>query len=783
MRLSEGPLLNKALFTLADVIECAANGGGAFSQGVRENDPRPEEESSCPPYDDSHLTAMLHDAVGGNCLTFALLCIAPSDFHGSKATLQLGRAVSQVSTFPVVNNDMIQGLLWRHHVKLAHLRDQAYAMSSNALSSGSQSDTVLVYERKIHELEGKLAHETLEKRLMREDKEKLVALMNELKVKYNELFDNEIEVRKELLACEQEKLALSKAFVEFEVEKNNRLKEVDSDKFEMETKLIQAEQMVVEIQQDDCKKATQIQDLCAKMNELIREKQVMSEEVAMMQKHTRQVDQELQKETKKNQQLSLELLVAVNQKQKSQNDMEGFEKRNRQLSKQLEEILAKSDQVRDENAELKEKQAAFGSQLESMRRELVMKDLEAEKFQFSSRKSQMDQETEVGKLNREYEDKINKLTSRFEAALVVAANEKKSLELQAERLALETSKCSKEKEELVGAWMGKLQENEELLVANERLIHENESQIEAFRMKLSFFMAKDNRDEGDMVKELICSYQVREKELRNRLAECRSKTYRLEKRIRARPNSLGYGRDSVSSAQINGSHAGQEDNHPDEKCDNDSEAFKGFQQEIAQVEGLLVLEREKYAAAAFAVAEYEKKNQCLDQEREELKRRLQQSQSEEKQHVRAIQEMHETLLKQLDDVRRITVQQSESMRRQQSVGNVAKRPMSRSSQEVHPVANGNGADVQSLIQEKQQLEAKLAANTKQWTALVEQVERRCSDLLTKNVMLVQENSDLRGNLKVSRRAGSLLPVENSTLTSLFCRAQNVMTRYQNRTNK
>uniref|UniRef100_K3WC44 DUF4472 domain-containing protein n=1 Tax=Globisporangium ultimum (strain ATCC 200006 / CBS 805.95 / DAOM BR144) TaxID=431595 RepID=K3WC44_GLOUD len=649
---------------------------------------------------------------------------------------------------------MMQGLLWRHHVKAACLREQKSAITSNALSSISQNDKILVYERKIHELEGKVAQENLEKKLIREDKEKLVSLMNELKTKYNELFDNEIEVRKELLLCEQEKLALSKAFVEFEIEKNNRVKELDRDKFEMETKLIQAEQMVIEIQQDDSKKATQIQDLCAKMNEVIHEKKLLSEELAIIQKHTKQLEQDLQKEAKKNQQLSLELLVAVSQKQKSQSDLEDFEKRNRQLTKQLEEIVATSNQMKVENAELKEKQAAFESQLESMRRELVMKELQAEKAQFSSRKSQIDQETESGKLLREHEDKVNKLTSQLEAALAVAANEKKSLELQVERLSLDVNQLAKEKEDLVSAWMAKMQENEELLVAIERLIHENESEVEAYRFKLSTYTSMSNKDEAIVLKELINSYQVREKQLRNELAQFRSRNYRLGNRLRMR-----HARGSVTLTQLKDNQDGGQDVDPgNEKGDDEMVGFKKLQQQMAQAEGLLVLEREKYASAALVAAELENKNRSLILECQELKTKLQQSQSEGKQYVQSIQDMHETLVKQLEEVRRITLQQKDSMKQQQSVESAAKRMILASPQKAQPGTAASAVDIQALIEEKKQLEGKLAANTKQWTALVEHVERRCADLLTKNVMLKQENSDLKGNLK------------------------NVMARYQGMTN-
>lgn len=775
MRLSEGPLLNKALFALADVLDVCTStttsNNIVTSTSTRARAPELGDESAgYPPFDGSRLTAMLHDVLGGNCLTLALLFLAPNDFQGSKASMQLGRALAQVETFPVVNNDMIQGLLRRHLLHIASLEDAVNtALASNQLqlngSTGSHppSDKLLAYERKLHELEGKLAQEALEKRLVREDKAKLAALLGELKTKYNELFDNELEVRKELLACEQEKLALSKAFVQFEIESNSRAKELDGDKFEAETKLLRAEQLVLEIQQDDSKKATQIQDLVAKMNELIREKQVLTEELALLQTHSKQLDERLQREAKKNQQLSLELLVAVNQKQKAQQDAESAETRTRQLAAQLEDVSSKSEQPRLENAELREKLASVSAQLESMRRELVVKELEAEKLHLHSRTVQLEQETGIERISRECEGKLAALTSQLEAARAQSASERKGLELQLERAALDLAKCSKEKEELTRAWMTKLQENEELLVANERLVHERDAQVEAFRLKIAFLASSKDSASGEAggsglaaLRELIDSYQSHESVLRSQLAQQRSTTYRLEKRLRACASIGGAGSDtivdaiSVSCPESSSRDASSSDDGAPvgirvEESGGVADERAHLLQELRDAQKQVALEKEQHAASVFARVDLERANQSLLLECAALKLKVQQSRDDEKQHVDAIRGMHEALLKQLEELRvRLTQQQSMASTATQSAGVVAPQ------QQLAALARDDASShaVQLLTQEKQQLEAKLAASTKQWMALVEQVERRCAELLTKNVMLVQENSDLREHLKV-----------------------------------
>ncbi|TYZ64859.1 hypothetical protein PybrP1_010580, partial [[Pythium] brassicae (nom. inval.)] len=764
VRLSEGPLLNKALFTLADVVDACAGsppsstnptGGGASGSDV--------PTDSYPAFDDSHLTALLHDVLGGNCLTLALLCVAPNDFMSSKASLQLGRALLRVVNFPVVNNDMVQGLLRRHFRRVARLETAVSAALTscergpNTSSSGSAppSERLSAYERKLHELEGRLAQEALEKRVVRDDKERLVALLGELKRKYAELFDSELEMRKELLACEQEKLALSKAFMQFELESNGRAKALESDKFEAETKLLQAEQMVLEIQQDDSEKATQVQDLVAKMNELIREKQVLSEELALLQSHSKQLDEALQREAKKNQQLSLELLVVVNQKQKAQRDAESAEARTRQLAAQLDDLSAKSEQPRAENTELKDRLASLNTQLESLRRELVVKALEAEKLSLHARTTQLEQESGAERLSRECESKLAALAGQLEAAHAQSASERTSLALQLERAALDLAACSKEKEELAHAWTAKSQETEELLVANERLVHERDAQVEAFRLKIAFLASSADSagaPTGEAVgsglaalRELVESYQSHEKQLRSQLAQQRSVTFRLEKRLRA-------------SAAAPSSFGVRADERPLDTLDERTLLL----QEVRDAQSQVALEREKLAAAVLARVDLERVNQTLTQECATLARAAQQSCDDDKQHVDAIRGLHEALLRQLEEVRvQVTQQQPAAV----GSASAAKRFASAAAtayqhqlgSRVREAANDSSSSsgtchAEQLLwtQEKQHLEAKLAASTRQWTALVEQVERRCAALLTNNVMLVQENSDLREHLMTKR---------------------------------
>ena len=63
------------------------------------------------PFSESNLTQFMRNAIGGNCITCAMLYVTDDDFNGSKSTLSLGRMLQNIYNYPVVNNDMMQGLV------------------------------------------------------------------------------------------------------------------------------------------------------------------------------------------------------------------------------------------------------------------------------------------------------------------------------------------------------------------------------------------------------------------------------------------------------------------------------------------------------------------------------------------------------------------------------------------------------------------------------------------------------------------------------------------------
>lgn len=722
MRLSEGPLLNKALYAFADVVEDLATISSSGTESSRRESQPQTEGGKLARFSESHLTDLVQDALGGNTLTFALLCLAPNDLLGSKATIQLGSRLLAIQNFPVVNNDVMQGLRRRHFGEIAYWKLAANASAVNAINA----DANLNYERKIHEMEGRIAHETLEKRLLKEDKDKLVMILSELKEKYQALFDSEIEIRKDLLTCEQEKLSLSKAFVEFQRDKNEECQNLDEAKFELETKLIQAEQMVLEIQNDDNKKRSQIQDLCAKMNELISEKQTISEDRAKLQEHTKTLELELQKEGKKNQQLSLELIVLVNQKQLFERSMETAEASRKEVHKQLEQGDELITRLRQDNDTLRQQNLDLESQVERSRKEAVRFELEFERLRLNARQIEMEKCKETVDATQAYRNQIDQLTLQLETQRLDAANTQKTLVFQQERFELELSRCQREKDDLVHAWMSKTREHEELLGTNQRLLREHESQIDAFRAKLSQLSSNGVLVERMAIRELIASYQERERQQRDQIASIEVKLRGLVHQL---PHKVLLSPPSVIEQPSDEDRNGMEmDYH------NWQERLEISERELAQA-------LEKQAALALEHSELQVQHEQLAVKFQKMKRDGERERDEDSESVRCIKQIHETLLAQMKEVRNLTMQQQKQIPNQTPpIGGLLLKPESISN------AFNNSSD--SIQGENKRLQAQLETNRQQWTQSMHQVEKRCAELLTKNAMLDEENQHLKRELLV-----------------------------------
>ncbi|KIZ06413.1 Kinesin-like protein FLA10 [Monoraphidium neglectum] len=167
LRLREGLQINRSLSAFASVVRrLAEEGSSEFAN-----------------YDESVLTRLLADALGGNSLALVVGTLRQGEWEASSTTLRHLAAARGVRNFPIVNHGRARGLLHKIRFKLLGviedretLRDQLGA----APAEGDPADFALSAAR-VRDMEARLLEEREEKAALAAEKAALQARLAKLK--------------------------------------------------------------------------------------------------------------------------------------------------------------------------------------------------------------------------------------------------------------------------------------------------------------------------------------------------------------------------------------------------------------------------------------------------------------------------------------------------------------------------------------------------------------------------------------------------------------------------
>ena len=111
---------------------------------------------------------------------------------------------------------------------------------------------------------------------LREDNRAVFNKLQEFRKKYNELVQNKAQLQEILIGAEQEKLKISKALVDLQIENNELVERSENDKYELVTKLLNAENEIMESERKEQKKISNVEDLKATITKLAKEKKELA---------------------------------------------------------------------------------------------------------------------------------------------------------------------------------------------------------------------------------------------------------------------------------------------------------------------------------------------------------------------------------------------------------------------------------------------------------------------------------------------------------------------------
>ncbi|MEW5296845.1 MAG: hypothetical protein WDW36_000096 [Sanguina aurantia] len=227
LRLREGVQLNRGLLTTHSALRALATQGSA--QFVD--------------YEGSLMTRLLADALGGNCLTLLVGCVRPSQWQQSITTLKQLALGQQSHNYPIINHGRARGLIQKLRHRLVAVAEERSVLREQLDESPPEGDpnAIAVSIAKVRDLEARLLSEREEKATLLEEKQALAARLMKLRDAGSGDAREKADVQEALIRSEEQRLALAKALIDFQMEYNDAKAEWEDGRFELESRILELE--------------------------------------------------------------------------------------------------------------------------------------------------------------------------------------------------------------------------------------------------------------------------------------------------------------------------------------------------------------------------------------------------------------------------------------------------------------------------------------------------------------------------------------------------------------
>eukprot|EP01022_Parablepharisma_sp_SALTPOND_P003353 TRINITY_DN1133_c0_g1_i1.p1 TRINITY_DN1133_c0_g1~~TRINITY_DN1133_c0_g1_i1.p1 ORF type:complete len:612 (+),score=123.10 TRINITY_DN1133_c0_g1_i1:6814-8649(+) len=350
-------------------------------------------------YESSKLTKLCKETFGGNTIGLALFNLRYDDQIGSSVTFKLIKLCQKIINFPIVNDNRSICLLRKYRVESNSLRQ---------ILSGTGNETMEKYQQKLDEMEKRMIDENLEALKFADDKKQVSSKVQDMRDKYNALVAEKIELQKLLLTSEEEKVAVSKALIELQIE-NAKLNEmVQSSNFEGQTKAVSEEAEGLELQLRLEKAQKVAQELQQELAKALEDKKELEIEFVALKKNFLNKTQELEEQKRKNEQVGIELVNLVNENKALAQNSTGIVKKQGTVYTEYERSMKRTTQLENEIARLKEETVRLNAEVQRSRAEKTKAEIAAERAKVEYENKQVELEKELIRLsnNKDLDTKV-----------------------------------------------------------------------------------------------------------------------------------------------------------------------------------------------------------------------------------------------------------------------------------------------------------------------------------------------------------------------------------------
>jgi len=498
LKVREGVTLNKSIVGLSTLIKGLAGNRGEYVF-----------------YDGSILTQLCRDILGGNSLTVGIFNVAYGDYKKTSATLTHMNLAKNIMNYPIINDGKTIGLLKKFRSEIIQLL--------NSGGHGSNSDD---YNMKIADLEKRLIEDNLDKLKGADERQKMGSKLSELREKYNQLVKSKADLQAELIRSEEEKLEISKALVELQIENTRLLEVLQNEKYDANNRLLNAENDLIGagIKEEGAFKA--ISDLQDRLKEISEEKRELEIELVALRKNYLTLRNDFENEKLKNENLGLEVINLVNENKALQNELNDTFKRANLGNEEGERYLNRLSRLERENQEKTTALIEAKAELERIKTEMGKYDLLEQRHRLDMDTKKLEVERGFMDLTKDKNGEMNRMSLDNEAARRRVYDDKLLWESEKIELSHKNKLLGRQHLELEERFKELSRTNEEMSAENSKMTIQIDEMRSVFRQKLLQFMG--DQVKGDKMpgrigydlnarEELIRTYTEKEIDLKEKL--------------------------------------------------------------------------------------------------------------------------------------------------------------------------------------------------------------------------------------------------------------------------
>ncbi|GBG23894.1 Coiled-coil domain-containing protein 78 [Hondaea fermentalgiana] len=539
VRAREGPTLGKSIMTLQSVAEALE---------------RDEQDFAL--FSESKLTQLLENGLAGNSISLCLAVIRQGEGQVSAAALQLVELLRHGATYPTINDERVQGLLRRYRLQINRLRDELSIVAGRGgarayVNSASRSDgDAQDFAVKIHELEGRVVRDNLEKLRIKEEKEKIYAKLVEFREKYNALVEQKSSIQASSIKGEEEKLKISKALLDLRIENNKLVERAEAEKYELVTKLLNAENEVLqhEMRQEAHEKSTTA--LKQQLQDATRKVETTASDLVQLKDSYARIEAQFKEEIAKNEELGVELLTLVNQKNALLKEAEELRKERAALSDQAKDANARMAKLAAEKTSLDEALTQARQNADDLKAQALKVQLEMQRKQVDFETRSLDLEKNAADYARERDSEVTQLKTRLESELKRNETQREHLDAEARELRAAFKASARNIKDLESQLAEKTDEASLLRTENAQLAAKIATITDDYRAKLleqlshgtdhddtisrssSSLLDAADRERETLQNELVHTFKTREVELEKRLRALQQTNQRIVEKNR-----------------------------------------------------------------------------------------------------------------------------------------------------------------------------------------------------------------------------------------------------------